>query len=241
MSKPHASWAHGYDQLYEKSFGFFYSQLTQQSLDTIEQLTSPTARIIDFGAGTGRLAVPLAKSGRFVTAVEPCAEMLQVLKSKTKNLHIDMVNCTMANFKSAQPYDFATCVFTVLLYLTDENELNLSLKSVASSLKPSGQLLLDIPTKALFQSFRRKGSDFDRNVVIKPLGNDLFQYSENSRLTYENSGEHLFVDNFQIKYWSPEVVLSYAFNCGFTLQKDLSDEFSGTGSNYFLLRLTNDS
>jgi hypothetical protein len=54
MSQPHASWATAYDQLYEKSFGGVYQQLTQHTLTVIENLTARDSRIIDFEAGTLR-------------------------------------------------------------------------------------------------------------------------------------------------------------------------------------------
>ncbi len=239
MSQPHASWATAYDQLYEKSFGSVYDRLTQHTLTAIENLTAQDSRIVDFGAGTGRLAIPLARTGRSVTAVEPCVEMLQILSSKKQETVIELVNCTMAAFNDPQPYDFATCVFTVLLYLLDEEDLQSSLLAASNALKPSGLLMLDVPTQDLFQSFIRQGIDFERRVTITPLKNNLYQYQEDSTLTDADKVTHRYGDDFKIKYWPLETVLSQARRCGLTLHKDLSDEYAGTGSSYLLLKKTN--
>ena len=59
MSQPHASWATGYDQLYEKSFGSVYQELTQHTLTVIKNLTTPDFRIVDFEASTLRLVPEL--------------------------------------------------------------------------------------------------------------------------------------------------------------------------------------
>jgi len=82
VTTPHASWAVAYDRLYENSFGSFYERLTELTLAHIQEVIQSNSKIIDFGAGTGRLAIPLAKMGHSVTAVEPCTEMLDVLRTK---------------------------------------------------------------------------------------------------------------------------------------------------------------
>ena len=68
----HDSWADDYDCAYKLQYqeGCRYQQFTDQTLDVIRQLEAPPARIVDFGAGTGRLAIPLARMGYRVTAVE---------------------------------------------------------------------------------------------------------------------------------------------------------------------------
>jgi SAM-dependent methyltransferase len=236
MTRPHASWADAYDRLYQRSFGSFYDDLTQLTVDAIQELTLPTSRIVDFGAGTGRIALPLARTGRHVTAVEPCAEMLQVLQSKQGDTVLEVVNCTMADFESNQPYDFGTCVFTVLLYLLDEAELEASLKAAAEALRPGAKFMIDIPSRALFSQSHRKGEDFDRFVDIQPLGTDLYRYDENSMLVDDAGFERHLTDSFTIRYWRPDVVLSITDRLGLAFDKDLSHEFLGTGSEYFLLK-----
>ncbi len=82
-AQPHSSWADVYDLAYERSFGEFYSELTDATVQFIAGIIEPPARIVDFGAGTGRLSVPLAKLGFRVTAVDPCLEMLRQLLQKS--------------------------------------------------------------------------------------------------------------------------------------------------------------
>lgn len=236
MTRPHASWADAYDQLYQRSFGSFYDDLTKVTVNAIQELSSSTSRVVDFGAGTGRIALPLARTGRHLTAVEPCAEMLKVLRSKQGDTVLEVVNCTMADFKSNLPYDFGTCVFTVLLYLLDEVELEASLKAAAQALKPGAKFMIDIPSRALFSQSHRKGEDFDRFVDIQPLGKDLYRYDENSVLIDDDGHERHLTDSFTIRYWRPEVVLSTADSLGLAFDKDLSHEFLGAGSEYFLLK-----
>ena len=46
-------------------------------------------KILDVGAGTGRISIQLAKHGGHVTSVDISSEMLNVLKNKAKHLSIE--------------------------------------------------------------------------------------------------------------------------------------------------------
>ncbi len=56
--RPHDPWADVYDLAYEEEFGAFYATLTQGTVEAITGLLPPQGSIVDFGAGTGRLAIP---------------------------------------------------------------------------------------------------------------------------------------------------------------------------------------
>ena len=98
--QPHSSWARVYDIAYERSFGRFYHELTRATLDLITERVRPPARVVDFGAGTGRLSLPLAKLGHEVTAVEPCLEMLHELERKKQDAVVHPVYTRMEDFRS---------------------------------------------------------------------------------------------------------------------------------------------
>jgi len=124
---PHTTWAQHYDEAYRMSFGRSYDALTEATVDYITQL-QPPCRILDVGAGTGRVSLPLAAAGYTVVATDPCEEMLAVLKEKAQqqNLTIETVCCRMADKIPLPPFDVALCLFTVLAYLVDESALNAS-------------------------------------------------------------------------------------------------------------------
>ena len=74
--QPHDSWAIFYDFVYQKTFGNFYNSLTDETLKVINNII-PYGTIIDFGAGTGRMTIPLKN--------QDC-EMIAVKKSKGLSL-----------------------------------------------------------------------------------------------------------------------------------------------------------
>ena len=150
----HDSWAKVYDEVYERSFGLFYLQLTQETIQVLKEEIAIGSNVIDFGAGTGRLSLPLSELGYEVTAVDPSLEMLKILQSKDLKKRIKVQNEFIQDFVSTEQYDLALCVFSVLVYLYDEDTLNKAIAVLKKCLKPNGLLLIDIPMLAAFQSPR---------------------------------------------------------------------------------------
>lgn len=235
MTTPHSSWAQHYDAAYAQSFGKIYEDLTTVTVQNVAKIQPPPARIIDFGAGTGRLSLPLAKAGYSVVAVDPCAEMLDMLRSKaaTHNLTVHTIPCRMQDEFQSEPFDIALCVFTVLLYLLDEASLAASLRRAAAALRPGGRLLFDIPSRQLFHSYRRATSDFVREVTVTAETEELFRYEEAIRVFDGKRWTH-YADSFQIRLWQETEIFSALEQAGFVVEKDLSDQFAGSGSKYFL-------
>ncbi|MFQ3671227.1 MAG: class I SAM-dependent methyltransferase, partial [Verrucomicrobiia bacterium] len=97
--RPHASWAEVYDLAYERTFGGLYHGLTEATLAWITKTVPAPARIVDFGAGTGRLSLPLSRAGYRVTAVDPSAEMLAQMRGKEPQALVETACMRMEEFK----------------------------------------------------------------------------------------------------------------------------------------------
>ena len=61
-------------------------------VDRLGAMAGATGRVVDLGAGTGLLALPLAARGLAVAAVEPAAAMLDVLRRQAGGLAVDCVH-----------------------------------------------------------------------------------------------------------------------------------------------------
>jgi 2-polyprenyl-3-methyl-5-hydroxy-6-metoxy-1,4-benzoquinol methylase len=238
-SQPHVSWANVYDDVYAQSFGKLYHDMTQQTVEMIKSLMPEGARIIDFGAGTGRLSIPLAAMGYDVVAVEPCKEMLEQLILKNNAYDILTVQCNMQDYQIEEQCDIALCVFTVLLYLLDEDSLKQSIKVASESIKPGGYLMIDIPSEALFHNYEHYDARINRSIEINLIDNDasLYRYSEKTKYIKEDEIIS-YSDTFKIKYWPVDYVKEILGQYGFKDIQSLT-AFSGTGSNYFLCKKAN--
>ena len=229
--KPHDSWASVYDTAYSRSFGSFYEWLTTTTLDAVGRYAKPSARVVDFGAGTGRLAVPLSQLGYQVTAVEPSQAMLEQLRLKDTNNHIEAVCEALEAYDGHERFDLALCVFTVIAYLLDDETLERALQSAFLSIKPGGALLLDVPSRAIFHGYSASDDSIERNVALELLEQGLYRYTEELHVDGQD-----YTDQFLIRFWPLDTVLDVALRVGFVLEEDLSDEFGQSGAHYILLR-----
>jgi len=163
----HDSWADCNDCVYKLTYGNVYRQCTDLTLRMIRDLAAPPAQIADYGAGTGRLAIPLAKLGYHVTAVEASAQMCRVLRTKaaagaegagsrycacsgtnpsptTKQprLKVAVANQTICQPLKKGGFDLGLCVFTVLNYLLEDVDLRQFASAAARAIRVDGKLLV---------------------------------------------------------------------------------------------------
>jgi SAM-dependent methyltransferase len=243
---PHDSWADVYDLAYETSFGAFYRELTDTTLSFVDEHSMPGARIIDFGAGTGRLALPLSQRGFEVTAVEPSPAMIDRLEAKASQLRprpkhpVKTVRSRMQDYQGNGEHDLALCVFTVLLYLLDEASLNCAFASARDALKPDGQLLLDIPSEHIFSGYSHRDPEFERYVEIDRDHDQIYNYEERIHVLNGDAQWTHYEDRFAIRCWDEDSVCEALNAAGFAFVDDLSGRFAGSGSSYLLFAARQD-
>lgn len=237
--QPHSSWAEVYDIAYQRSFGNFYNCLTDATVDLIVNGFLSSASIVDFGAGTGRLSIPLSLKGYAVTAVEPCQEMLIQLKRKDPHNSITTVCARMEDFRGEGKFDLALCVFTVILYLLDEDSLKKSLATAYEALRPDGMLLLDIPSEAIFRGFSTRDPYFERTVAVTRHNGSIYTYREDLVVKDDDGVATRYEDEFQIRHWSSQQVMEMLQELGFVDCEDLTPHFSGAGSSYYKFKKPN--
>ena len=235
MSLPHDGWAEHYERVMHLSFGDTYAELTSVALDEIRAHLPPPARVVDFGAGAGRLAVPLAREGYRVTAVDPSDKMLAKLVERAGETPVETFACPMQEYSADTPHDLALCVFSVIAFLVDERSLLAAFRAAASALLPGGSLLVDVAHGSVFESFEDETGDMIRSVQIEPLGGTLHRYREDTVLRTGNTSVS-YRSDFEIRRWTAEEVLRATGAAGFILTEDLSGRFAGLGADYFWLR-----
>jgi SAM-dependent methyltransferase len=76
-------WAGHYDSQ-------FPPEAYRQSLRTLHELIDPGYTVLDVGSGTGRYAIPLARSGCRVTALDQSPEMLRIARRKAEQANVDI-------------------------------------------------------------------------------------------------------------------------------------------------------
>jgi 2-polyprenyl-3-methyl-5-hydroxy-6-metoxy-1,4-benzoquinol methylase len=113
---------------------------TKLEIEKIIKLMSDLdkGRIVDFGAGTGRLTIPLAESGFNVIAVDISQKSLKLLEKTAENLSLKIVTST--NLEKHKPYD-AVVGCDVLHHIN----MNFILRNINKALNRRGVIVFSEP------------------------------------------------------------------------------------------------
>jgi hypothetical protein len=235
---PHNQNAPHYDFVMQKRFGSALNGLTNINLNIINQyLMVDNAKILDLGAGTGRLSIPMAKSGHSITAVDQCLGMLDELDKKLINNPLDITchfdtNCNHI----LQEHDLAIALFTVMAYSTTLEQLKNTLKTVYDKLKQGAYFIFDLEKITGYQPFRngimpyQNYPDLNQQVVISfDDTNPRLGYYQEACNGNNNGVVFNYEENFNIMFWEVEEVIQISHKIGFehlnTLQPIASADY----------------
>jgi SAM-dependent methyltransferase len=98
--------------------------------------------VVEWGAGTGRLAVPLAAAGHDVTGVELSGEMAG--RGKRKGSDVAWVVSDMRSTQLERRYSLAVCAFNSFLCLTSVDDALTFLRNARDHLSPGGLLGIEV-------------------------------------------------------------------------------------------------
>ncbi|SHK25763.1 class I SAM-dependent DNA methyltransferase [Paramaledivibacter caminithermalis] len=154
-----------YDALIPEPINFF-----QFYLEKIREKDNPT--ILDFGCGTGRLAIFLSSYAKEIDAFDISESMIEKGMNKLKELKIKNINITVDNFLTSQSftknYDFILLSGGVFEYFLTPEEQQQNLNKIADKLGNEAKLIIDIEaapfisnntTKHLYDSLPNKSTD----------------------------------------------------------------------------------
>jgi ubiquinone/menaquinone biosynthesis C-methylase UbiE len=134
--------------------------------------------VLELGAGTGRVTLPLARTGLVVTGLETSRLMLQRAKMKAEQLsaklQVEWVEGDITNFSlGGRTFRLILAPFHVLQELRDLNEIEKCLRCVAEHLEPTGKFV------AMVQPPRWEALKIERRFlksVYNPRTNELVNF-----------------------------------------------------------------
>jgi len=108
------------------------AELTKMQLNNLPLSSKLT--VLDVGAGTGRLTLPMAKHAKHVTALEPSEKMLTILKdtARKQNIsNISYINTSLEDFEViSDSYDLVVASFS--LFMLDIESALMKMNTLAS-------------------------------------------------------------------------------------------------------------
>ena len=137
------------------------------------------ARILDAGAGIGRVAAALSDRGHDVTAVEKDPDLIARSRARFPEVPVvesDILGLSPARLEAAgrpTTYDVIVVVGNVMIYLADDTEVR-ALRTLAELLTPRGRILV---------GFRpHQGPEHSRDYPVE----DFRRHVSEAGLAFEN-------------------------------------------------------
>jgi SAM-dependent methyltransferase len=136
-----------FDRGYEKTARFFDLFARRDDIEFYYGYAKGVRELLDIGAGTGRVAIPLAERGVKVVCVEPSPAMLAVFREKLSRnpgaANITVIDDFAASFGLGRtvPVAFMARGFDGFL---DDGERRASVENVARHVDPGGVFVFDV-------------------------------------------------------------------------------------------------
>ena len=206
--------------------------------------------VLEVGAGTGRIALALARAGYEVSGIDPSAAMLAIARQKADDAALDvrLYEGTATDLLlDAEHYGMVLLPADVFLYCADGEEQVATLKALAGALHFNGTLIIDLPGPALSLDPVTNGQPLLTWSGPGPDGQALDQWQVHEddlaaqtrwlRVTYETAATDGTVRRFSSEH---ELRYVYRFEIEYLLRLAglrLADIYG----DYELGALTNDS
>lgn len=142
-------------------------------------------RILELGAGSGRVTVPLARDGRQVVAVDRSEAMLDRLRGRLDRLpapvatRITPAAGDLRSFSVDGEFPLVIAAFNVLEHLYTRAEVDACLRRVASHLAPGGVFAFDVQLPDLLWLARDPSKRWARTRFTDPTTGRVMYYSTN--------------------------------------------------------------
>jgi SAM-dependent methyltransferase len=103
-------------------------------------------RILELGAGSGRVSVALARRGLQVTALEPSQRMLEFGRDHAarEGVRVDFVTGDARSFELPHPFPLVIAPFNMLMHLYTLGDQDDALERITAHLEPGGVFAFDL-------------------------------------------------------------------------------------------------
>lgn len=142
-------------------------------------------RILELGAGTGRVTIPLARDGHHVVAVDQAPAMLAQLQTRVAALpaasrsRVEVIEGDLCTFDVTGTFPLAIAAFNVFEHLYTRSEVDACLRRVAEHLEPDGVFVFDVQLPDLGWLMRDPTKRWAKTRFTDPTSGESVFYSTN--------------------------------------------------------------
>ena len=195
---------------------------------------------VELGAGTGRLAVPFARDGHAIHAVEPAvgmrAQLVQHIARANADITVEDADAASFAGRDGALSPFVYFPFNGLLHLTSTNEMYAAFEHVRSRLTDDGRFAFDV-TSPYWESMQRGVVDWGRvDERVHPRSGRRFLTCDRARYDAATRTMHIDIryayadgddDGVQTaltqRMWTFPEFLSSLDACGFVVDEIAGD------------------
>jgi SAM-dependent methyltransferase len=142
-------------------------------------------RVLELGAGSGRVTIPLARDGHQVVALDQSKAMLGKLRARVEALpraaaaRVTVAEGDLRDFTVAGKFPLVIAAFNVLEHLYTRGELDACLRRVAAHLAPGGAFAFDVQMPDLAWLLRDPNKRWAKTRFTDPTTGRAMFYSTN--------------------------------------------------------------
>jgi len=203
-----------------------------RSAAEIDDLKLPEANhgaAVDLGAGLGLHALPLARRGFHVTAIDSCQVLLDELRSRSGTLTVTAVNADLVDFRAVVKEEprVVLCMGDTLTHLPTLAAVESLLKSVAAGLARGGVFA------ATFRDYATRTLKGDKRFILVRADADriltcFLEYAEHDVTVHDVLNEReqdrwgQKIGSYRKLRLAPEWVESTLMELGLAVRRDFS-------------------
>jgi SAM-dependent methyltransferase len=192
-----------------------HSSYEEAAISTLTQLAG-NGPVLELGIGTGRIALPLAKSGLELHGIDASAAMVSKLRAKPSGDSIPVTLGDFAGVKVDGEFSLIFVVFNTFFALFSQEEQVRCFRNVAKHLSKDGVFLLEV--------FVPDMTRFDRgqNVSATKVTSEYvsLDVAEHDPIQQRVNSHHLFITGEGIKLYP--VQIRYAWPSELDLMAELA-------------------
>jgi SAM-dependent methyltransferase len=153
--------------------------------------------VLEYGAGNGRVALPVARAGASVTALDLSRPMLDDFAKRLAaeplgvRRRVTLRHADMKLARLARRFDLVTCPFNAFLHLYTRLDVELFLARVREHLAPGGVFAFDVSVPSAHEMARDPNRAYVCPRFRYPATGEMIHYTE--RFDYDQARQILFV------------------------------------------------
>lgn len=223
---------------YGRQFGGWYDRIfrgggaTRVTVDALAEFhVHPAWGTLEFGVGTGRVALPLSHRVGPITGVDSSQEMLAALEKKADEGEVTAELGDIRTYRGDRRYGLVYCICSTLSLILDPEGQREVIARAAEHLRPGGRLLIETHNRpgvealhqglartTLFVPFPEPDTGLQMNATL--LGeNRIWQVST---ILFEADGTHR-IGTETTRLLTPDEVDLYAQDFGLRPEGHYSD------------------